>query len=281
MRVKSLAFAVFVLLIALGACSQTTPSPTPSPSATVALPTSTPVVSTPTPTTTPVPPTPTPLPSPTPTPVVDPDTLPLLNEEQVTVPQDWLIFTSPTNGFQLSYPSEWLAMDLTQDDWQTILNNVTDASLRNLLTEQVQALIKSNTLAFLTYPLSESGEQRLPFASNLNILRTSVPQETSQTLLVQAIIQNLKNMSGLRLESMNRGKVGEYPAVAILYSYPIRSEDEKIYHVVGWQVYLRTQPEEVYVLTFTTLADVLPERIKDFARMANSFHLVRENGQGK
>ncbi len=260
-----------VLGIALAACSRPAPTPTPTPvppTPTIALPTATP-------TATPVPATPTstPLP-PTPTPVVNPDVLPLLKADQVVIPGDWFTFYSSSDHFHLAYPPDWLAMDLSQKEWKILLNRVQDEQLRQLLTAQIKRLIATHTAAFITSPISESDAGALPFVSNLNIVHTSIPRGTSQKVFAQAVIQNLKLINGLRLETMNRGKIGAYPAIAVLYSYPIRGSDGRTYPVAGWQVYLRTASDNVFVLTFTTLADAFPKRITDFARMANSFRVV-------
>ncbi|NPA92030.1 MAG: DUF1795 domain-containing protein, partial [Chloroflexi bacterium] len=222
-----------------------------------------------TPTPTPVPPTPTP----TPTPVVDPDTVPLFREEEVRVPENWATFESEAYGFRISYPPDWLVMDLSSDEWKDVLNSLPEGLLRETLNEQLKALLESNTAVVLVAPTPDNTEGAVPFVSNLNILQVDVPADASQDVVLKGIIQSLKAIPGLRLESMSRGQIHGYPAIAVLYTYPIQDKEGHLFHVVGWQVYVRPKPDTLYVLTFTSLAETFPQRIKDFARMAASFRV--------
>ncbi len=270
------AFA-FALLFAISACARPTPTPTPTPTLT---PTPTvPPTPTPTPTQTP---TPTPRPSPTPTPTATPITVavpednPLLREEEIILPDDWLWFTSEAYDFRIAYPPDWLALDLTAEEWQTLLQQVEDANLRGLLTDQVKSMIASNTAVLITQVVPEQVAGNQPFVSNLNVIRTTIPANIDQDTLLQAVVANLKQIPGLRLESLNRGNIRGYPAAAVLYTYPLGGQADRVYPVVGWQVYVRPQPDTLFVLTFTTLADVFSERITDFARMAGSFEVAEK-----
>ncbi len=274
--------AVFILvalplLLVLQAC-QPTPVPTPTPTP---LPTST---STPTPSPTP---TPTPMPTSTPTPTItptptspsvvvtlSPDEQPLLNPEESRVPDNWLWFESEEFGFRIAYPPDWLALDLSKEEWQTLVENVEDEGVRQILTDQITSMLATNTAALITAAIPEQIAGNQPFVSNLNIIRTSVPADATQDLLIQGIVANLKQIPGLRPESLNRGRIGEYPAAAVLYTYPMKAKNDRVYPIVGWQVYIRTAPDTLYVLTFTTVSDVFPERIVNFARMAGSFTVL-------
>ncbi len=276
------------VMVSLAACGETpTPGPAAAPPTQATLPppparpTPTPTQNprlSPTPTPTPSPrPTSTPTPSPTPTPAVDVDRLPLLRDEAVAVPDTWVWFESG-QGFRIAHPPDWLALDLTQADWEAVLQQVTDPDLRARLDEQARALIASQTAALLTASAPERSATGFPFASNLNIVSTSLPADASQDVVVQAIVQNLRQIPGLRLESLNRGQLHGAPAVAALYTYPARGTDGRAYTVVGWQVYIRTRPDRLDVLTFSTLADAFDARIQDFARMAASFERTDDQG---
>lgn len=218
--------------------------------------------------------TPSPTPSPTPTPVVNPDLVPLLSDQSLEIPASWAWFESPA-GFRLAHPPDWIALDLTRADWEALLAEVPDPQLRERLSGQARQLIASQTAALLTAPTPEGEEGRV-FASNLNVVAVSVATEASQDEVVSAILQNLRQVPGLNVQSLNRGQVHGWPAVAALYTYAARGQDGRTYPVVGWQVYLRTQPDRLYVLTFSTLPEVFDERIQQFARMVASFEVNRE-----
>ncbi len=267
--------ALLVIFTLVAGCSPR-PTPTPTPTFTpTPMPSPTPT-STPTETPTPAP-TSTPTPTPTPTPItVDlpgEDEQPLLKAEEVQVPDDWLWFESKQYGFRIAYPPEWLALDLTEEEWQAILESITDEGVRSVLTDQVKAMVATNTAVLITAAVPEKIPGNQPFVSNVNIIRTSLPDQATQDMVIQGVITSLKQIPGLRLESMNRGKIRDYPSVAVLYTYPVRGENDRVYPIVGWQVYVRPQPDTLYVLTFTTVAEVFPQRITDFARMAGSFEV--------
>ncbi len=260
----------------LGAgCARPTPTPTatPLPTATpTATVTPTPLPPTPTPTPTPVPPTP------TPTPVVDPDTVPLFREKEVQVPPDWPAFISRDYGFRILYPPDWLVVDLTSDAWEKALDALPD-KMKDTLLEQAKSLKQSDTAALLVAPTPDKEGEDITFVSNLNILRVSLPPGAPQDTVLQGIIQSLKAIPGLRLQSMSRGQVNGYPAIAVLYAYPIQDEEGHVFHVIGWQVYLRPKDDTLFVFTFTSLADTFPDRIRDFARIAASFHMLEDTAQ--
>ena len=241
--------------------AQVSPTPSPIVKATPTL--------TPTPTFTPTS-IPTPTPTSTPTPLFDVDKIPLLDQAAQEVPVDWVWFES-SQGFRIAHPPDWIAIDLTEDDWAQLLQAVEDAIIRERMTEQVKALIASQTAALITAPVPEPGGEAFPFVSNVNIIFSNVPPALSQDQVVEGVLQNLQQIPGLRVEMLNRGQIQGHPAVAALYTYPGKGLDDKMYTVVGWQVYIRTRQNRMGVLTFTTLADVFSERIQDFARMAASF----------
>ncbi len=202
----------------------------------------------------------------------------MLNPEEVQVPEDWLWFESKAFSFRIAYPPEWLALDLTADEWESVLQHIADENVKALLDDQVRRLVASQTAALITSAVPENVEGQ-PFVSNVNILRTQIPAEMSQDVVLQGIINNLKQLRGLRLESFNRGNIHGYPAAATLYTYPLRDEDGHIYPVVGWQVYVRPKPESLYVMTFTTIASAFDDRIVTFARMAGSFRLLSDGNE--
>lgn len=259
-----------VLVLVLVACVSPTPTPTPVPTATPTPP----PTPTPTPTVTPtVTPTPSPTPTPTATPiqVAVPEENPLLNPSETGVPEDWLWFESEAYAFRVAYPPDWLVLDLSADEWKAVLEQIEDERVRAILSDQAQNMVASNTAVLITRAVPEQVAGNQPFVTNLNVIRTQVPADASQDMLVQGIIASLQQIPGLRPESLNRGNIHGYPAAAVLYTYPLRVQGDRVYPVVGWQVYVRPQPDTLYVLTFTTLADVFADRIAEFARMANSF----------
>lgn len=228
-------------------------------------------------------PTPTSTPSPTPTPaagveeeVVVPPTISLLEEGQVTVPDDWLWFTSEPFGFRIAYPPDWLAIDLAQEEWEALLAEVSDPDVRALLTDSVRRMVAGRMGAFIVAVTPEEGAGGQPFVSNLNIVRTSVPADADRETLLQAIVTTLEGIEGLEVRAVNQDVIAGYPATTALYSYPTVGADGSVLPVVGWQVYLRPRPDVLYVLTFTTLANVLYDRGITFVRMAGSFQLVTE-----
>ncbi len=248
-------------------------TPFSPPESTPTLSASTPVLSAPEVTPTPSPtatPTPTLTPTPTPTPRVNVDSVPLLDTAAFAVPSTWEWFES-SQGFRLAYPPDWLALDLSEADWRQLLTAVQDESLRERLDEQLQALIASQTAAFLTATVPEPGGEGFPFVSNLNVVRSRVPPTLSQEQVVEGILENLRQIPGLQVEMVNRGQIQGHPAVAALYTYIAEGMDGQAYTIVGWQVYIRTREDRLDVLTFTTLASVFATRIQDFARMAASF----------
>ncbi len=271
---------IFSLLV--GACATPSPTPTPTP-----VPTATPTwTPTPKPTSTPTPtPTSTPFPTPTftPTPIqvsgLDKDAQPLLNPSETDVPADWVWFESEAFDFRIAYPPDWLALDLTAEDWEAILKQVGNEDVQALLNDQARRMIVNHTIALITAAIPEEGVEGQTFVSNLNILRVDVPADVAQDALIQQIITNLRRLRGLRLESMNRGQIRGYPSVAVLYTYPLRDQEGDTYPVVGWQVYVRAKSDRLYVLTFTTLASSFEKRITTFAKMAGSFQLISDGNK--
>ncbi len=271
---------VLLLVFFVGACAFSTPTPTPTP---VPTPTFT-WTPTPVPTSTPTPTsTPSPTPTFTPTPIqvsgLDKDAQPLLNPAETEIPSNWVWFESQAFNFRIAYPPDWLALDLTSEDWEKILTGVESEDVKSLLNEQARRMIESQTAALITAAIPEEGVEGQPFVSNLNVLRIEIPTDISQDALIQQIVANLKRLQGLRLESMNRGQIRGYPAVAVLYTYPLRDKDGYTYPVVGWQVYVRATSDRLYILTFTTLASSFGERITTFARMAGSFQLISNDNE--
>jgi len=242
-----------------------------------ATPTSIPPTETPTPTATlTATPTPTSTPSPTrtPRPTFTPTATPARKTLTSILSSGWILYEKPTEGYALALPPSWEQIDLHPEAIEDILDafGKLNPEIGDLLEEQIHSQMAAG-LGFLAVDLDPAGV-KAGFPTNCNIFKQQLNIKASLNFYVQTTIPQLESLSNIAGPVTHRRvQVAGFEAEEFEYQLSMSTATKKTVRIAVTQ-FLVIRDRDMYVISFSTLADQSQKHAPVIDKIIQSFKLI-------
>jgi hypothetical protein len=197
----------------------------------------------------------------------------------------WLHYSNPDEGFSLSVPDSWVIMAPDDEELTSAIDSVKKANPamakfmdKGPLRGQLGTLASSG-VKMLAYD-TRSDVEAMNFATNLNVVRMSVPPGANSLKQVADVnVKELKRAFGSMMTTdvyQASVKVGKekLPAERLDYNYSAALAGGDVLDASAEQ-YLLLKDGEEYVFTFTTTSDEVNSLLPTFDRIVASVALTK------
>ena len=192
----------------------------------------------------------------------------------------WLRYESPDDGFTLDVPKSWQKLKVSGEDLKEAVEVVMENNPKLAeyfdtaeFRKQLSGLNRSGVRLLLFDTASDMNTTM--FATNLNIIRTDIPDNLSIEEVVDMNLEELERAMGsglvtdIRREAL---KMGGIMARKIYYTYRVQVGYDMSVDADVTQ-YLLVKNGTQYILTFSTSSDEGPYRANEFDKIARTFKL--------
>jgi hypothetical protein len=192
--------------------------------------------------------------------------------------RDWRLYTLEEDGVALSVPPGWKEFNLSEQDLQTVMNEMAAANPQfgSAMGSQV-ASMASQGVKFYAFDLWSASLQ-MGFANNINLLKVDKPCDVTLDKAVKESIAELEEQLSGTLDgpilSARLTTVGGEQVRRINYDAVLNMPDGSPLAISLVQ-YMLVDDNSLYILTGTTTTSQITDYALTFEQIAQSIYLLR------
>jgi len=203
---------------------------------------------------------PSPTPTPTPTPSPSPTKSPL--------PAGWSTVTRVSDGFSISIPPTWRAIDMDPQTLSAAFKTMVDqnpALAQSYSVEQMQALVQQG-IKVMAFDFGTGGH------TNLNVLQQTLPSEMSASVFSQLAASQVEVQLKISPPKIESVIVGGVDAQVIRYDLPLQTANGTFN--ASFSQYIAMRGKDAYIITFTSRSEDAASSRATFDQIAANFALL-------